>query len=167
MASDLTVLFQKGARVCPVEAWRRTGKPFPVSTMGGASGLPHDLVTFVVERELGLTGGFFNLTAHGAIFRSSRRRFTQPGRTLIAAHRPDLDAAERTVNATANAWRAGGATPAGAALDTAAAAWSGLAVGESIELTWPTLPLPGSPSRRAGRRGSARGRSDPGPATQS
>ena len=107
MASDLTVRFEKGASGCRVEAWRRTGKPFPVSTMGGATGLPHDLVTFVVERELGLNGGFFNLTAHGAIFRSSRRRFTRPGRALIAAHRADLDAAERTVNTTANAWRAG------------------------------------------------------------
>ena len=97
MASDLTVRFEKGASGCRVEAWRRTGKPFPVSTMGGATGLPHDLVTFVVERELGLSGGFFNLTAHGAIFRSSRRRFTRPGRALIAAHRADLDAAERTV----------------------------------------------------------------------
>jgi hypothetical protein len=148
MASDLTVRFQKGANGCRVEAWRRTGKPFPVSTMGGATGLPHDLVTFVVERELGLNGGFFNLTAHGAIFPSSRRRFTRPGRALIAAHRADLDAAERTVNTTADAWRAGRPTPA---LDAAAAAWSGLAVGESIELTWPTLPLPGSPARR-GRR---------------
>ena len=149
MASDLTVRFEKGASGCRVEALRRTGKPFPVSTMGGATGLPHDLVTFVVERELGLSGGFFNLTAHGAIFRSSRRRFTRPGRALIAVHRADLDAAERTVNTTANAWRAGRPTPA---LDAAAAAWSGLAVGESIELTWRTLPLPGPPARRPGRR---------------
>jgi hypothetical protein len=164
MASDLTVRFQKGASVCRVEAWRRTGKPFPVSTMGGGTGLPHDLVTFVVERELGLCGGFFNLTAHGAIFRSSRRRFTRPGRALIAAHRADLDAAERTVNATADTWRAGRPTSASAALDAAASAWSGLAVGESIELTWPTLPLPGSAARRPGHRGSAHGRSAPSPA---
>jgi hypothetical protein len=148
MASDLTVRFQKGAGGCRVEARRRTGKPFPVSTMGGATGLPHDLVTFVVERELGLNGGFFNLTAHGGIFRSSRRRFTRPGRALIAAHRADLDEAERTVNTTANAWRAGRPTPA---LDAAAEEWSGLAVGESIELTWLTLPLPGSSAQR-GRR---------------
>ena len=151
MASDLTVRFQKGVGGCRVEAWRRTGKPFPVSTMGGATGLPHDLVTFVVERELGLNGGFFNLTAHGATFRSSRRRFTRPGRALIAAHRADLDAAERAVNTTANAWRAGRPTPV---LDAAEDAWSGLAVGESIELTWPTLPLPGAPARR-GRRVTA------------
>ena len=151
MASDLTVRFEKGARGCRVEAWRRTGKPFPVSTMGGATGLPRDLVTFVVERELGLDGGFFNLTAHGAIFRSSRRRFTKPGRALIVAHRADLDEAERTVNTTASAWRDGRPTPANAALDEAAAAWSDLAVGESIELVWTTLPLPGSAARRSVR----------------
>jgi hypothetical protein len=153
MASDLTVRFEKGASGCRIEARRRTGKPFPVSTMGGATGLPHDLVTFVVERELGLDGGFFNLTAHGAIFRSSRRRFTKPGRALIAAHRADLDEAERTVNTTAYAWRDGRATPANAALDAAAAAWSGLAVGESIELVWTTRPLPGSAGRRSVRAG--------------
>jgi hypothetical protein len=151
MASDLTVRFEKGAGWCRVEARRRTGKPFPVSTMGGATGLPHDLVTFVVERELGLAGGFVNLTAHGAIFRSSRRRFTRPGRALIAAHRADLDEAERTVNTTAYAWREGRPTPSNAALDAAAAAWSGLPVGGSIELVWTTLPLPGSGTRRAGR----------------
>ncbi len=38
MASDLTARFDKGAAGCRVEAWRRTGKPFPVSTMGGGSG---------------------------------------------------------------------------------------------------------------------------------
>ena len=153
MASDLTVRFEKGAGRCRVEAWRRIGKPFPVSTMGGATGLPHDLVTFVVERELGLDGGFFNLTAHGAIFRSSRRRFTKPGRALIVAHRADLDEAERTVNTPASAWRDGRHTPANAALDAAAAAWSDLAVGESFELVWTTLPLPGSAARRSVRAG--------------
>jgi len=150
MASDLTVRFEKGTAVCRVEARRRTGKPFPVSTMGGAAGLPHDLVTLVVERELGLRGGFFNLTAHGAIFRSSRRRFTRPGRALIAAHRADLDGAEHAVNAAAGAWRAGRPTPAATALDAAERDWSGLPVGDALELTWPTLPLPGS--SRAGRR---------------
>jgi len=41
MASDLTVRFRKGAAGYRVEAWRRTGKPFPLSTMGGATGLPN------------------------------------------------------------------------------------------------------------------------------
>jgi hypothetical protein len=101
MASELWVRFEKvtGAPVCRVVAWRRTGKPFPVSCMGGASRLPHDLGTFVVERELGLSGGFFDLTAHGAIFRSSGRRMTKPGRALILAHRTELDEAENAVNA--------------------------------------------------------------------
>jgi hypothetical protein len=167
MASDLTVRFEKGANGCRAEAWRRTGTPFPVSTMGGATGLPHDLVTLVVERELRLDGGFFNLTAHGAIFRSSRRKFTRPGRALIAAHRAELDAAEGTVNAAVNAWRAGRPTPASRALDSAAAVWSALPVGASIELTWKTLPLPNPPARRAGRRGPAHARPEPSPALSS
>jgi hypothetical protein len=152
MASDLTVRFEKGARGCRVEAWRRTGKPFPVSTMGGAVGLPHDLVTFVVERELGLNGGFVNLTAHGATFRSSRRRFTRPGRALIAAHRADLDAAEGTVNAAAADWKAGRPTPAARALDEVERAWAKLPRGGALELTWRTLPLPDR------ERGRARGK---------
>jgi hypothetical protein len=152
MASDLTVRFEKVADspVCRVVARRRTGKPFPVSAMGGASRLPHDLATFVVERELGLRGGFVNLTAHGAIFRSSRRRPTKPGRALIVVHRAELDAAEHAVNAAHADWRAGRDTPATAALAAADRAWAALAPGESLDLTWPTLPLPASAP--AGRR---------------
>jgi hypothetical protein len=143
MAADLTVRFEKGARLCRVVARRRSGPEFAVSHLGDGSGrMPHDLVTFVVERELGLRGGFFNLTARGATFRSSRRRFTRPGRTLIATHRAELDAAERAVNATADAWRSGRPTPVRAALDATDRAWAALPVGGVLELTWRTLPLP-------------------------
>jgi hypothetical protein len=150
MGSELWVRFEKvdGAPACRVVAWRRTGKPFPVSCMGGASRLPHDLGTFVVERELALRGGFFNLTAHGAIFRSSGRRMTTPGRALILAHRAELDEAEKAVNAAQAAWRAGRPTPAAAALTEADRAWADLSSGGSLELSWTTFPLPVQRSRR-------------------
>jgi hypothetical protein len=150
MGSELWVRFEKvtGAPVCRVVAWRRTGKQFPVSCMGGASRLPHDLGTFVVERELRLRGGFFNLTAHGAIFRSSRRRMTRPGRALILAHRTELNDAENAVNAAQASWKAGRITPVAAALTEADRAWADLPSGGSLELIWPTLPLPGGRSRR-------------------
>jgi hypothetical protein len=151
----MTVRFEKvdGASACRVTARRAVGKPFPVSCMGGATRLPHDLATFVVERELGVRGGFFNLTAHGAIFRSSKRPFTRPGRQLIAEHRAELDAAETLVNAEQDAWRAGRPTPVAAVLDEADRAWAALPAGAALELTWPRLPLPG---RQAATARSAR-----------
>jgi hypothetical protein len=150
MGTELTVRFERpdGWAGCVVTARRRVGKPFPVSHMGGTA-LPHDLVTFVVERELRLAGGFVNLTAHGAVFRSSGRKFTRPGRAVIAAHKASLDEAEARVNALVAEWEAGRPVPA---LDEAAAAWAALAPGEALELTWPVLPLPAPgrvhPSRR-------------------
>jgi hypothetical protein len=161
--AELTVRFEKAADapVCRVVARRRTGRPLPVSSMGGATRLPHDLATFVVERELGLRGGFFNLTAHGAIFRSSRRRMTRPGRALILDHRAELDDAERAVNAAHAEWRAGRHTAVTAVLADADRAWAALAPGAALELTWPILPLPRpgvTSADRGARRGARRGR---------
>ena len=90
----MTVRFERTDEgFCRVTAWARDRKPFRVSLMGGRApdGLPHDLSSFVVEQELGIGGGFFNLTAHGATFRSHDRRRTQPGRDLVVAHRSALD----------------------------------------------------------------------------
>jgi hypothetical protein len=151
----MTVRFEKTEDgLCEVTAWAHDRAPFRVSLMGGGRGprTPHDLVTFVVERELGLAGGFFNLTAHGATFRSHGRRRTRPGRDLILANRSALDDAERTVHAHEDAWAAGRPTPAGSELAAAADRWRALAPGESFELDWPRLPLTARPSRRAERR---------------
>jgi hypothetical protein len=139
---ELTVRFERAGACCRVTGRFRQGRPFAVSHMGGASRLPHDLATFVVERELGLAGGFFNLTAHGAVFRSSGRKETRPGRDVIRAHRTALDAAEEQVNAAVGAWKAGAGGPVPDVLTAADRAWAELAEGGGIELVWPRRPLP-------------------------
>src|SRR5215218_6087116 len=54
----LTVRFEKGTtNRCLVTAWARDRKPFPVSHMAGASRMPHDLATFVIEQSLSIAGG--------------------------------------------------------------------------------------------------------------
>jgi hypothetical protein len=79
----------------------------------GRIDLPHDLAKFVVEATLSLEEGSWNLVANGATFKSIGRRRTKPGRQLIAAHRTELDEAERIVNAHLDTRRAGDPTPVG------------------------------------------------------
>jgi hypothetical protein len=109
--------------------------------------LPHDLAHFVVEVTLGLEAGFWNLVANGATFKSLGRRPTQPGRQVIAAHRAELDESERIVNAHVDAWRAGGPTPVGPALEDMMVRWRALAVGEELVVDWPTRRLPRASTR--------------------
>ena len=140
----MTVRFARAEddRTCLVTAWSRDRRPFRVSGMAGTRALPHDLVTFAAEQALGLDGGFFNLTAHGATFRSSGLRPTRPGRAIIAANRESLDAAEREVNAAWGAWQHGLPTPAASALEAADRLWRGLAPGEHADLLWYPRPVP-------------------------
>ena len=157
----MTVRFErlKDRRICLVTAWAPDRRPFRVSCMGGGDGLPHDLATFAAEQALGVADGFFNLTAHGAMFRSSGRRLTRPGRAVIVANRAGLDAAEHAVHAAWDAWRAGGPTPAASALDEVNRRWCALRPGESFELDWHRRPLPiRAPKRRADRLGVRRRR---------
>jgi hypothetical protein len=155
----MTVRFSKTAdpRRCVVTAWAHDRRLFPVSGMGATERIPHDLATFVVEQRLGLAGGFFNLTAHHATFRSSGRRPTRPGRAVIAANRLELDGAERAVHAHEDAWRSGAATPVAEALTQAEQRWRRLAPGDHFELAWRRLPLPVRVPRRR-PRGAARRR---------
>ena len=57
------------------------------------SGLPHDLVHYVVERELGLAWGFWGLVAAEASIESVRRldgkqpRWSRDGQKLLKEHR--------------------------------------------------------------------------------
>jgi hypothetical protein len=148
----LTVRFQKtNTNQCQVTAWARDRKPFPVSHMAGASRLPHDLATFVIERDLSIAGGFFNLVAHGAVFRSSGRRITRSGRDLIIANRAALEDAERTVHQVQSLWGRHQTSPAGLALTDADERWRALDPGHSLELAWFRLPLPARPAARSGR----------------
>jgi hypothetical protein len=69
--------------------------------------LPHDIVTLVIERELGLVDGFFGTVAAGGTFRSMRKRRHAAGKAAIAENRSELARAEHLVNETSSAWRAG------------------------------------------------------------
>lgn len=125
-----------------------------MATRAARIDLPHDLAQFVVEATLGLEEGFWNLVANGATFKSLGRRQTKPGRQLIAAHRAELNEAEKVVNAHVAAWRDGDPTPVGPALDAMLARWRALRVGEELVVEWPTwrLPRPSPRVRRAPRQ---------------
>jgi hypothetical protein len=143
----LTVRFEKtSTNQCVVTAWARDRKPFSVSHMAGASRMPHDLATFVIEQNLSIAGGFFNLVAHGAVFRSSGRRITRSGRALIVANRAALEDAERRVNQVQSSWARDLPTPAGSALTDADERWRALDPEGCLECAWYRLPLPARPA---------------------
>src|SRR5688500_15667644 len=121
--------------------------------MAAGGDVPHDLATFVIEAELGISHGFWGCVAAGATFKSLGRRRTEPGRAVIRRHAAELDEAEALVNEVYFAWRRGEATPAGPALDAALAAWSRLPEGGSLTFDWPTWARP-----VAGGRGDRRTR---------
>jgi hypothetical protein len=143
----MQVMFSKvdGGRLC---SWRaelpghgRLQGP-TMAARASHTDLPHDLAQFVVEAALGLEEGFWNLVANGATFRSLGRRPTKPGRQLIAAHRTGLNRAEGIVNTHVGAWRDGGPTPLGPALDAMVARWRALRGDEELVVEWPTRRLP-------------------------
>ena len=126
-------------RLCGWTAAPPKRKRFQGTTMASGRYLPHDLAQFVVEKALGLDCGFWGLLAKGATFKSvPGRRPTRPGREIIRAHGGLLDRAEDLVNVHVNAWRAGAATPVGAALEAMLARWRALPLGEALHLEWPT-----------------------------
>jgi hypothetical protein len=151
----MRILFQKSddGRLCSWWAELPGHHRVQGSTMAARSGhtdLPHDLAQFVVESELGLGHGFWNLVANGATFKSLERRPTRPGRQLIAAYRAELNQVEWTVNAQVQAWRDGLPTPVGPELEAMLARWRALRPGEELAVDWPTRRLP-RPSRRIRR----------------
>jgi hypothetical protein len=85
----------------------RPGEPavqFAVHDYGPV--LPHDLVHFVVEAELGISFGFWGLIAAGAKMEAvqafgarHRRRITHAGDPMVVAHVDELLAAEGLVAA--------------------------------------------------------------------
>jgi len=112
--------------------------------------LPHDVVTFVVEKQLRITDGFFGTVAAGGTFRSMAKRKNKPGRAVIAANVPGLDAAEHVVNDTWTKWLAGEETPCSAQLDRAYKEWMALPPGGQLTLEW--LPCPAHPATPRRRR---------------
>ena len=114
--------------------------------------LPHDIVTFVIEKQLGITNGFFGTVAAGGTFRSMAKRNNKPGRAVIARNVPALTAAEHTVNQTWSEWLAKRDTPCNVALDRAYAEWMSLPPDGKLTLDWlPTPAHPATPKKKRRR----------------
>jgi hypothetical protein len=99
--------------------------------------LPHDVVTLVVERELGIDDGFFATVAAGGTFRSMAKRRHAQGKAVIARNRSGVLAADHRVHAEWAAWLAGQPCSCASALDAAEAAWRALPPGGTLTLTFP------------------------------
>jgi hypothetical protein len=117
----------------------RNGKARIVGSILGCDprALPHDVVTLVVERDLGVTDGFFGTVAAGGTFRSMAKRRHADGKAAIARNRPGLVRAEQAVHGEWAAWLAGHPCSCATALDAAEAAWRALPPGGTLTLTWP------------------------------
>jgi len=136
---SVEVTFQKASHSRDFPPWvAKNGKSRIVGSHLGSDPrhLPHDIVTFVIERELGITDGFFGTVEAGGTFRSMRKRRHAAGKAAIAANRPGLGRAEQVVNETAAAWQAGRPTACTAALDEVAKAWAAVSPGGTLTLAW-------------------------------
>jgi hypothetical protein len=126
------------ARIAGWNAVRGARTRVPGTMMAlGRGEISHDLAQYVIEAAVGYQFGFWGLLSRGATFKSTGRKRTQPGRALIAAHRTELDAAERLAAMHLDVWRRGGDGPVSDALSAAAAQFAGLHPGEQIEFVWP------------------------------
>ncbi len=116
--------------------------------MAAGGDIPHDLSTFVIEAALKIDHGFWGCVADGATFRSLGRKRTEQGRAVIRRHRPQLELAERVVNATYFAWRRGETTSANEALDQALYEWRILHDGGELVVDWAVPSTRRTRSRR-------------------
>ena len=118
--------------------------------------LPHDMAHFVVENELGITGGVFGQLAGGGHARTFHptdeqisRKVAKRGRRLAVANRGDAILSEKIIFLAWRIWNndlSGGSTLKGVSaedirqvcreFDAVSAIWSKLAVGESMTLVW-------------------------------
>ncbi|MCM3900526.1 MAG: hypothetical protein ND866_02360 [Pyrinomonadaceae bacterium] len=117
--------------------------------------LPHDMAHFVVENELGITGGIFGQLAGGGHARTfhpteqASRRVAKRGKRIAAANRGDAMLSEKAVYLACRAWnkdvseatRVEVVSPEDIKrvcreFDAVSAIWSKLAVGESMTLVW-------------------------------
>jgi hypothetical protein len=108
--------------------------------------LPHDVVTLIVERELGIRDGFFDTVASGGTFRSMVKRRHNFGRSVISQNRAALQRSEHLVHRTLGEWQNGIPNAAAEALDAAEAAWAAVAPGATLALEWNTHRRPFGPS---------------------
>jgi len=118
--------------------------------------LPHDMAHFVVENELGITGGIFGQLASGGHARTfhptdekARRKVAQRGKRIATANRDDAMLSEKVVYLACRTWNKGISEAApieGVStedirrvcreFDAVSATWSKLTVGESMTLVW-------------------------------
>ena len=127
--------------------------------------LPHDMAHFVVENELGITGGVFGQLAAGGDARTfhptdkqSIRKVAKRGKRLAIANRGDAGLSEKVIFTAWRTWNNDPSVPplkGVSAVDikkvchefeAVSATWSKLAVGESMTLVWRRN------AARAGRR---------------
>jgi hypothetical protein len=133
--------------------------------------LPHDMAHFVVENELGITGGVFGQLSGGGHARTfhptderASPKLAKRGQRLAVTHRRDAMLSEKVVFLACQTWnndRSGVSTLEGVSgediervcreFDAVSAIWSKLSVGESMTLLWR-----GSSARAVRRRPSRR-----------
>ena len=118
--------------------------------------LPHDMAHFVVENELGITGGVFGQLAAGGLantFHPSdeqlRRKLYKRDNRIAAINRHDAILSEKVVGLALQAWNSDlSEAPAAEGVstkdirwvcqqfDVVSAVWSKLGIGESMTLAW-------------------------------
>lgn len=118
--------------------------------------LPHDMAHFVVENELGITGGVFGQLAAGGdagtfhpTEKQSRRKLARRGHRMANTNRDDSLLSEKIVNLACHTWNSDfedlsavkGVSDEGIRrvcreFDAVSAVWSKLAVGQSMTLVW-------------------------------
>jgi len=133
--------------------------------------LPHDMVHFVVENELGIRGGIFGQLAAGGhartFFRTAeprQRKVIKRGNRIAASNRDDTELSERIAWLAFATWKhdLSGVSPVEGVsaedikrvcreFDAVSARWSKLAVGESMTLVWRGHATPAR-KRRSRRR---------------
>ena len=132
--------------------------------------LPHDMAHFVVENELGISGGVFGQLAAGGHARTfhptierRRRKVAKRGNRIAATNRHDALLSEKVVYLACRVWNndLSGVPPVKGVsaedirrvcreFDAVSATWSKLAVEESMTLLW--RGLAGRIGRRPRRR---------------
>lgn len=132
--------------------------------------LPHDMAHFVVENELGITGGVFGQLAAGGtagtfhpVDGPKKGRLAKRSKQIAAASRDDAALSEKVVYLASSTWNndlafthpVEGVSDEGIKricreFDAVSATWSKLAVGESMTLSWRGSPF--STARRHSKR---------------
>ena len=154
-----------GRRLAAWDATRGKRTRIPGTVMAEGKSIPHDLAQYVIEAAAGYRNGFWDLVAKGATFKSTGRRRTKPGRSVIAEHRTELAGAEQLAGLRLAHWHAQRPSPVTDALNRAFAQWRELSTQQRLVFEWPSAhgqvsewsfddpnsPEQGRPARQEGR----------------